>query len=180
MTGPTVAVKSNRSYIPLVPESHKPTLTTPEQRFAQLMREKREALGWTQEELARHVSTATKSTFHQTAVTRIEGMQRNIRLNEVVAIAQVLGIDTGLFEDPDPDDVKLEADLLTAIERLQDAREEQNEHAYRLRVEMDNAEQRYQALLAKIEVTNAEISRHQWSLENLRQRMNLRTGNGDR
>lgn len=72
--------------------SHKQNGATPEQLFGTLVRRSREALGLSQEELARDV-TETGTPLHQTALARIEGGNRGIRFNEVVALSVRLSLD---------------------------------------------------------------------------------------
>lgn len=148
-----------------MPDSHKPTERSPEEKFALLMKERREALGWSQDELARRVTAATGVTMHQTAVTRIEGLQRNIRLNEVVTLAQVLGIKTGIFDDPNPTDEQKKQAILAELRRLEDLRTELDEQAYRAQTDMDQVRTRYDTVLNRIEKANADIRRWQVLLD---------------
>lgn len=64
-----------------------------EQRFGAQVREAREARGWSQEALARHLRDAAGIDLHQTAIARLERGERAIRFNEVSALAKLLGLD---------------------------------------------------------------------------------------
>lgn len=163
-----------------MPDPHNAAAVTAEQRFAQLVRDKREANGWSQEELARRVSAATGIPFHQTGITRIEGGRRNIRLNEVVVLAQALGIDLGVFEAPDPDDADREKDILSAIERVEHHRQDLEEQANRLQVDMDHVQHRYQTVLNKMEKANADLRQYRWMLEDVRRKIESRSSDGER
>lgn len=57
----------------------------PEDRFSARVRELREALGWSQAELARRVGVDS------TAITKLERRTRSVRLNEAAKLAAVLG-----------------------------------------------------------------------------------------
>ena len=58
--------------------------------FAANVKATRERLGWSQGELARRVSDAGWTNFHQTTISRIEKAERAVRLSEAQGIADVL------------------------------------------------------------------------------------------
>lgn len=62
-----------------------------EARFVESMKRIREELGWSQGELARRMSDAGWSAFHQTTISRIEKGERPVRLGEARGIASALG-----------------------------------------------------------------------------------------
>lgn len=59
--------------------------------FALQMRERREAKGWSQTEMARRLAEQGLK-FHQTTVQRVEIGQRPLKLTEAMVIANVLGV----------------------------------------------------------------------------------------
>lgn len=61
----------------------------PEARFAATMKEAREELGWSQGALAKELVAAGLEGFHQTTVSRIEKLERPVRLAEALTIANV-------------------------------------------------------------------------------------------
>lgn len=151
-----------------MPDPHNTASPTPEQRFAQLVRERREANGWSQEELARRVSAATGSPFHQTAVTRLESGSRNIRLNEVVALAEVLYIDLGPLAQKMNDQNETERNVLFTLEHARATLMEQNDLAFKLREDMENLSTRYAKALNQIADTQDHIQHLNAILEGLR------------
>jgi transcriptional regulator with XRE-family HTH domain len=66
----------------------------PEACFAQRLRERREALGWSQTALAEALRAGTGGLLKldPTAITRIERGNRTVGLNEAVGFATVLGV----------------------------------------------------------------------------------------
>lgn len=72
---------------------------TPEQRFGQTVRQSRLALGMSQERLADEIGKRGVRV-HQTVIHKVENGIRAIRLNEAVAIADVLHITlSGLLQN---------------------------------------------------------------------------------
>lgn len=63
----------------------------PEETFGQVVRELREARGWSQRELAEELATYD-ITVHQSTIAKIEAGARPIRLNEALAISALLGV----------------------------------------------------------------------------------------
>lgn len=61
-------------------------------RFAEAMRNERVNKGWSQRKLAEELETASGLKLDPSAMTRMENGQREMKLNEAVAIARVLGI----------------------------------------------------------------------------------------
>ncbi|MFK0244589.1 helix-turn-helix domain-containing protein [Amycolatopsis azurea] len=70
--------------------------------FARNLRRERERLGITQAELARRSSKILGANLDPTAVTRIEQGTRAVRLDEAVALAQVLGVPLPLLYSEAP------------------------------------------------------------------------------
>jgi transcriptional regulator with XRE-family HTH domain len=142
---------------------------SPEEAFALAVRDRREALGWSQEELARRVSADTGAPFHQTGITRIEKSARGVRLNEAVALARVLGIDLGTFDLDDSErDEMTERGLVVAIEQARKAREEHDNAVYRLQMEMDAITDRYQRAREQFYAAEALVERLEAALERVR------------
>jgi transcriptional regulator with XRE-family HTH domain len=141
-----------------MPDPHNQPQPSAEDRFAQLVKSKRERLGWSQEELARRVSVATGTPFHQTGITRIESAKRGIRLNEALILASVLGIELGplakTLEDHRKNAERVEAALRAAEEVLV----VQQEAAYQIRVESEELQGRYEQVMAKIAESQEHVS----------------------
>jgi transcriptional regulator with XRE-family HTH domain len=68
-----------------------------EHAFGKAVRDVRRTRGWTQEQLRRRLLDGYGIDLSKTAMARLELGQRPIRLNEVHAIAQLLGIDMSGF-----------------------------------------------------------------------------------
>lgn len=64
-----------------------------EHQFGVWVKNAREMRGWSQEALARHLKETAGLDLHQSAVARLEGGKRAIRLNEASALAKLLGLD---------------------------------------------------------------------------------------
>lgn len=92
--------------------------------FARQMQQLREALGWSQGELARRMVEAGFPNYSQMTVSRTEKAARPIRLSEARVIAQILGssVDEMLRTEQDADAVH--RTLLDARSALIDAQEE--------------------------------------------------------
>lgn len=74
-------------------EPEKVNLASAEVQFGRAVSNARNVLGWTQERLRREVHAAYRIDLSKTAMSRLEKGERPIRLNEVAAIAAVLGMD---------------------------------------------------------------------------------------
>lgn len=78
--------------------------------FAALTRQAREARGWTQEALRRHLADEQGVVLEKTAMIRLEGGKRPIRLNEAVALARVFGLDLSPLlrpaQPPTPEEIQ--------------------------------------------------------------------------
>ncbi|MEV6847629.1 helix-turn-helix domain-containing protein [Actinoplanes sp. NPDC051411] len=66
--------------------------STPEQAFGQIVRQQREARGWTQEELRARLEEGHGIRLEKTAMIRLESGKRPTRFNEVVALSVLLGL----------------------------------------------------------------------------------------
>lgn len=95
----------------------------PERGVGDLVRDRRKALGWTQEVLAARM-TEGGFAMHQVTVAKLEQARRPIRINELVALSIVLEtrvVDLlGMGDLADPIDVSVS----TAVARLRGARDE--------------------------------------------------------
>lgn len=65
--------------------------TTAAETFARRLKQERERLGLSQADLALRLSELLGSTVYPTAITKIERLARSVKLEEAVAIAEVLG-----------------------------------------------------------------------------------------
>lgn len=82
---------------------------TPEDHFAERVREARERLSWSQVRLAAELR-AQGYDLDATTITRIERGERRIRLDDAVALAGVLGLDLAWATGPDPVDLRAQID----------------------------------------------------------------------
>ncbi|GAB3563246.1 helix-turn-helix domain-containing protein [Spelaeicoccus albus] len=96
--------------------------------FASRLREERERAGLSQIEFARRLSGMLDDTIDPSAMTRIEKGKRTVKIDEAVAIAQLLDVELmTLLTDTSTIDRHLEikrAALLKAHARLQQARDD--------------------------------------------------------
>lgn len=77
--------------------------------FARRLRAERELAGVSQTELASRVSVALGVTFYSTAVTKIEKRDREVKLEEAVALAHALNLPlVALITEPDAVQVELD------------------------------------------------------------------------
>lgn len=83
--------------------------STPAKVFAQRLRAQRRAAGVSQAELARRLSALLGSRVVPTMITKIEGGDRAVRLDEAVFAAQALEVPlAALVSERDPVEVRLE------------------------------------------------------------------------
>lgn len=68
-----------------------------EETFGNQVRQAREARGWTQDRLRRTLREVAGIDLSSTAMARLEGGKRPIRLNEVTALARVLELDLAQY-----------------------------------------------------------------------------------
>lgn len=71
-----------------------------DENFVTNMKAAREALGWTQARLAEELNKAGVDSISQSAVSRIEKGERDVRLNEARAIAKAFGASLDSFSGP--------------------------------------------------------------------------------
>lgn len=85
--------------------------------FGQRLKALRERAGWSQEALAQLVNNALPDgRWYQTTVGRIERNERDVKVNELVAIADVLGLPIDAVVHPMEDaDFKTGDDLWDAV-----------------------------------------------------------------
>ncbi|MET7705454.1 helix-turn-helix transcriptional regulator [Micromonospora sp. NPDC005413] len=125
--------------------------STAEQRFGGQVREARELRGWSQEALARHLRESAGLELHQTAIARLERGERAIRLNEVAALAQVLGLRLDQYAGGKPPLTAEEyeqAQVLLEETRRQEAAA--REHLARVRVRADREAQEAEGSVAAL------------------------------
>lgn len=128
---------------------------TPEARFAQRFRQLREAAGLSQTQVSYRLRDDHGLTLDPSAVTRIEGAKRAIRLNEAVALASVVGSSLADIAAGPSLDVEVSLAAYQALQAVIDAA--------RLRGAVAEAEERerkakehHAALLAKLEAANGQ------------------------
>lgn len=103
---------------------------TPEELFADRLRELRQAAGMSQAAFADRLSEVLGRAIYPSAITRIEKGDRSVRLDEAVAAARALDVPLGsLVSDKDPVDVEL--DQLRGRLREQEARAHEAEEEFR-------------------------------------------------
>jgi transcriptional regulator with XRE-family HTH domain len=90
-------------------------IPTPEELAGEEVRRLRLARRWSQEEVARRMSAAGHSNWHQTTVGKTELATRPLRLNEAVALAGLFSVPVTQLIAPitlKPEDVQAELDTL--------------------------------------------------------------------
>lgn len=83
--------------------------SSPERFFATRVRERRDLLGWSQVQLALELKQAGHD-LDATTITRLERGERRIRLDDAVALADVLGLDLWASIGPNPVDLREQID----------------------------------------------------------------------
>lgn len=128
-------------------ESHSDT-PTPEQVAAQVIRELRQARGWSQQEVAERMRSYGYA-WSQATVTRLEAASRPIRLNELADLASLFGVPMiqvldAWFPGPGSDDLHaLEAEIVRLSEereRVHDQMLAASEQAAQLRADLQERE----------------------------------------
>lgn len=94
---------------PFAVESDRSAPATPEDHFAERVREARERLGWSQVRLAAELGLIGYD-LDATTITRLERRERRIRLDDAVALARVLKLDLAWSIGPDPIDLREQID----------------------------------------------------------------------
>lgn len=118
----------------------------PDDRFAANMKALREAMGWNQADFARQLSAYGAPGLRQTTISRIEAGERNVRLNEAVAIAKVLRTTVEAMANTGPElqgvskVLSLVTSLRDAEKRLGEAANEYNKHLVALRTALGDPE----------------------------------------
>lgn len=90
-------------------------IPTPEELAGEELRRLRTARRWSQEEVARRMSAAGHTNWHQTTVGKTELSTRPLRLNEAVALAGLFSVPVTQLIAPitlKPEDVQAELDTL--------------------------------------------------------------------
>lgn len=125
---------------------------TPEARFGRAVREAREEFGWTQSDLASHMSSMYSAGYTQSTIAKTEAGTRPVRLNEAAALAIVLRRDLALMiRTPGPyNDLTRQLrtvqasirDLDRQGKKLRVERAEMDSQAEELRIRLEYLEQR--------------------------------------
>lgn len=85
-----------------------------ERRFGRRVKQLRQSIGLTQEELARRM-TAAGQPLHPTMVTKLEGGNRPTSIGELVSLANILRVPVGaLFEEAVEDSLREDLAILTS------------------------------------------------------------------
>lgn len=110
-----------------------------DKRFGKVLKEHREHRGWTQPQMAEKLTEHGVQPMHDTTVAKIEAGTRSVRINEAVAIADLLGVplDALLGRRSSRDD---ETALgWAAIHELRDTAKYRATTVRRMRVELSDA-----------------------------------------
>lgn len=100
--------------------------TTPESVFVQRLREERSRIGLSQAEFAERLSARIGVPVYPSTVTRIEKGERAVKLDEAVAMADVLGLPiTALI-----DGVHRVDEQIAALQRRRDEQESRGKAAF--------------------------------------------------
>lgn len=128
----------------------------PSEIFARRMREERTRAGLAQAEIARRITSRLGVTIDGSAVTRIEKRERVVRLDEAVAIAEVLGVPiTQLLSDTDP-----------TAERIGELDEELAQHRWRADQSQRELEQARESIAAvEREIAALKAQKHSLSAD---------------
>lgn len=95
-----------------------------EQMFGVRVKDLRTARGWTQDDLAKRMTSAGYQ-MHQTTVAKMESGARPTNVGEVAALAAIFGIPIGrLFSDDAADDAQASAAMARLFDRWESARQE--------------------------------------------------------
>jgi transcriptional regulator with XRE-family HTH domain len=99
------------------------SLPTPEQLAGEEVRRLRKGRGWSQDDVARRMSAAGFTTWHQSTVGRTETAERPLRLNESVALAGLFGVSlTRLLEPIRMSVEEIDEEIRAATKACADAR----------------------------------------------------------
>jgi transcriptional regulator with XRE-family HTH domain len=135
-------------------------IATPEEIAGRKLNSLRTEHGWSQAEVARRME-AYGYSWHQTTVGRIESGQRPLRLNEVVHVAAMFGVNPIQFLVPNVRPERLTEDIKASEEgreevlrQLKDAKAELN-HVSQRRA---GAEERYQGLVREMERADMHLA----------------------
>ncbi|ALG29526.1 hypothetical protein AOZ07_11415 [Glutamicibacter halophytocola] len=109
--------------------------------FAQRLREERARAGLTQAELAARLSDALGVAVYASAITRAEKGERTVRLEEAVAMAQVLGVELSSMLVGSSELERVLAEHRTALIAAQARFEEVRAEMTRLSIIVDHLEE---------------------------------------
>ena len=121
--------------------------------FGGEVRAARETRGWSQEELAVRLRKDAGIDLHQTAIARLEGGSRAIRLNEAAALAHMLNLDLRQFG---------------GIRQLTD---EESEQLVAQLAEVEAAEAKLRQEKVALEAKLADVSERHANIESVRRSM---------
>lgn len=126
--------------------------TTPESVFVQRLREERSRLGLSQAEFADRLSARMGAPVYPSTITRIEKGERGVKLDEAVAMADVLGLPIAALIDG----VHRVDEQIAALQRRRAEQESRSKAAF---VEYEQA----QSAIADIDqqIADLEASRAQ-------------------
>lgn len=110
------------------------------------VRRYRQAHGWSQEELARRMREAGFEVWRQSTVTKAEGAERPLRVNEAAALAQVLRVP--LLHLVSPGAVQEKEDNLAALCRLQERVDHARTRCAQIRADLHEADEQLATAVA--------------------------------
>lgn len=117
--------------------------------FGALVRERRNLLSLTQEDLRRRLLDGYGIDLSKTAMSRLEQGERPIRLNEVFALARILGIDLSTYGRKDPVGPQFQE----------------------LSAELEEATMRLDAIEREISIASMQVAQHQAALDESRAKL---------
>lgn len=124
-----------------------------EARFAESVKQRREAKGWNQTELAKRMVLHGWKNFTQMTISRTEKGERPIRLSEARALAEVLGATVSLMIAP-PEDAGIVEELAYSAGAVRLARR----HIYAALSELERAKETASYVLHANQRRLSEIS----------------------
>ena len=114
---------------------------TPGARFARRLREERERAGLSQADLAGRLSDVLNDAIYHSAVARMESGKRSVKIDEAIAIADVLGVRLAeLLEDRDTVDDRID-ELQIQLVQYREAVTGYEEQLHRARSSVSAVEQ---------------------------------------
>lgn len=114
--------------------------------FGQNLKQIREDKGWSQSELARQMKARGWDTYSQVAISRTEDGVRSVRLDEALALAEVLEIELTDFISADMTETELKTAVQNTRRAGQDVRDAVGRYVYAqdlLKTQLKKAQQTY-------------------------------------